>query len=45
MEDFDIDVGISNSDYKQFYSSFNLKSLMKKETCITKIHKSTIDKF
>ena len=46
MGDFNIDIGISNSDHdklKQFCSLFKLKSLIKKETCITKTHKSTID--
>ena len=44
--DFNIDIGISNSDHdklEQFYSLFNLQSLIKKETCITKTHKSFID--
>ena len=44
MGDFDID--ISNSDHEkldQFCTLFNLKSLIEKETCITKSHKSTAD--
>ena len=42
MGDFNIDVGISNRDHdkvEQFCSLFNLKSLIRKETCITKMHK------
>ena len=43
MGDFNIDIGISNSDHEkleQFCSLFNLKFLTKKETYITKTHKS-----
>ena len=46
MGDFNIDIGISNSDHdrlEQFCSLFNLQFLIKKETCVTKTHKSTID--
>ena len=46
MGDFDMDIGISNSDHKkldQFCTLFNLKSLIEKETYITKSHKLTID--
>ena len=46
MRDFNIDIIISNSDHdklEQFCSLFNLKSFIKKETCITKLHVSTID--
>ena len=46
MRDFNIDIIISNSDHdklEQFCSLFNLKSFIKKETCITKLHMSTID--
>ena len=46
MGDFNIDIGISNSDYdklKQFCNLFNLQYLIKKEACITKALKSTID--
>ena len=42
MGDFNIDIGISNTDHdklKEFRSLFNLQSLIKKETCITKTHK------
>ena len=45
MGDFDTDIGISNSDHKkldQFCTLFNLKSLIEKETYITKSHKLTI---
>ena len=41
-----MDIGISNSDHKkldQFCTLFNLKSLIEKETYITKSHKLTID--
>ena len=44
--DFNIDIGISNSDHdklEHICSLFDLKSLIKKETCITKTHPSTID--
>ena len=46
MGDFNIDIGISNSDHdklEQFCNLFSLKSSIKKETCITKTYKSTID--
>ena len=46
MRDFNIDIIISNSDHdklEQFCSLFNSKSFIKKETCITKLHVSTID--
>ena len=46
MGNFNTDIGISNSDHvklEQFCSLFNLQSLIKKETCITKANKSTID--
>ena len=45
MGDFNIDIAISNTDHdklKEFRSLFNLQSLIKKETCITKTHKSAI---
>ena len=45
--DFNIDIGISNTDHdklEQFCSLFNLKSLIKvAETCIAKTHKSNIE--
>ena len=46
MRDFNIDIGISNMNHgklERFCSLFNLKYLIKKETCITKTHNSTID--
>ena len=46
LGDLNTDIGISNSDYgklEQFCSLFNLQSLTKEESCITKTHKSTID--
>ena len=46
MGNFNIDIGISNSDHGklEYFSRFvNLKSLIKKETCIKKAHKPTID--
>ena len=46
MGNFNIEIGISNGDHdklEKFCSLFNLQSLIKKETCITKTHKSTID--
>ena len=46
MGDFNIDIGVSKSDHdklEQFWSLFNLQSLIKKETYITKTHKSSID--
>ena len=46
MGDFNIDIGISNNDHEkleQLYSFFSQNFLIKKETCITKTHKSTID--
>ena len=46
MGNFNIDIDISNSDpdkLEKFCSLFNLQSLIKKETYITKTHKSTID--
>ena len=45
MGDFNVDISISNSDHnklEQFCSLFDLQSLIKKETCIIKVHKSTI---
>ena len=42
MGDFNIDIGISSSDHdklEQFCNLFSLKSLIKKETCITKTYK------
>ena len=45
MGDFNVDISISNSDHnklEQFCSLFNLQSLIKKDTCIIKVHKSTI---
>ena len=44
--DFNIDIGVSNSDYDKLEhvcSLFNLQSLIKKETCMTKAPKSNID--
>ena len=46
MRDFNIDIAVSNSDHdklEQFCSLFNLQSLIKKETCMTKAPKSNID--
>ena len=46
MTDFNVDISISNSGHGKlelFCSLFNLKFLIKKETCVTKTHKSTIN--
>ena len=40
MRDFKVDIGISNMDHgklERFCSLFNLKILIKKETCIIQI--------